>query len=35
LPEKQLFQSIAVMKNDLEKIKAKLGKDISDIKEVN
>jgi len=35
LPEKQLFQSIAVMKNDLEKIKAKLGKDISDVKEVN
>jgi hypothetical protein len=35
LPEKQLFQSIAVMKNDLEKIKAKLGKDISDINEIN
>jgi transcriptional regulator with XRE-family HTH domain len=35
LPEKQIFQSIAVMKNDLERIKAKLGKDISDIKEIN
>ena len=35
LPEKQLFQSIAVMKNDLERIKAKLGKDISDVKEIN
>lgn len=33
LPEKQLFQSIAIMKNDLERIKAKLGKDISDISE--
>ena len=35
LPEKQLIQSIAVMKNDLERIKAKLGKDIIDIKEIN
>jgi transcriptional regulator with XRE-family HTH domain len=35
LPEKQIFQSIAVMKNDLEKIKARLGKDISDINEIN
>jgi len=35
LPEKQIFQSIAVMKNDLERIKAKLGKDISDINEIN
>jgi len=35
LPEKQIFQSIAVMKNDLERIKAKLGKDISDIREIN
>ena len=35
IPEKQIFQSIAVMKNDLERIKAKLGKDISDIKEIN
>jgi transcriptional regulator with XRE-family HTH domain len=34
LPEKQIYQSIAVMKNDLERIKAKLGKDISDIREV-
>ncbi len=35
LPEKQIIQSIAVMKNDLEKIKTRLGRDISDIKEVN
>ncbi|MFZ0280110.1 MAG: LexA family transcriptional regulator [Bacteroidales bacterium] len=35
MPEKQIFQSIAVMKHDLERIKAKLGKDISDINEVN
>ena len=35
ISEKQLFQSIAVMKNDLERIKAKLGKDISDINEEN
>ena len=35
LPEKQIFQSIAVMKNDLERIKARLGKDISDITEIN
>ncbi len=35
MPEKQLFQSIAVMKNDLERIKAKLGKDISDVKEIS
>jgi transcriptional regulator with XRE-family HTH domain len=35
LPEKQIFQSISAMKNDLERIKAKLGKDISDIKEIN
>lgn len=35
LPEKQLMQSIAVMKNDLERIKAKLGKDIADVKEIN
>ncbi len=34
LPEKQIFQSIAVMKNDLERIKAKLGKDISDVSEI-
>jgi phage repressor protein C with HTH and peptisase S24 domain len=35
LPEKQIFQSIAIMKNDLERIKAKLGRDISDIDESN
>jgi len=35
LPEKQIFQSIAIMKNDLERIKAKLGKDISDANEIN
>lgn len=34
LPEKQIIQSIASMKNDLEKIKAKLGRDISDISEI-
>jgi transcriptional regulator with XRE-family HTH domain len=34
LPEKQIFQSIAVLKNDLERIKARLGKDISDISEI-
>lgn len=33
LPEKQLIQSIAILKNDLERIKAKLGTDISDISE--
>lgn len=35
LPEKQLIQAVAAMKNDLERIKAKIGKDISDVKEVN
>ena len=35
LPEKQIFQSIAQMKNDLCRIKAKLGKDISDVSEIN
>jgi len=35
LPEKQIFQSIAIMKNDLERIKAKLGTDISDVNEIN
>jgi len=35
LPEKQIFQSIALMKNDLERIKAKLGSDISDVNEIN
>jgi transcriptional regulator with XRE-family HTH domain len=34
MPEKQIFQSIAAMKNDLERIKAKLGKDISDVNEI-
>jgi transcriptional regulator with XRE-family HTH domain len=34
LPEKQIFQSIAMMKNDLERIKTRLGKDISDIAEL-
>ena len=35
LPEKQIFQSIAMMKTDLERIKAKLGTDISDVNEIN
>jgi len=35
LPEKQIFHSIAIMKNDLERIKAKLGTDISDVNEIN
>jgi Predicted transcriptional regulator len=35
LPEKQLIQAVAAMKNDLERIKAKIGSDISDIKESN
>lgn len=34
LPEKQLIQSMAIMKNDLERIKAKIGRDITDIKEI-
>jgi transcriptional regulator with XRE-family HTH domain len=34
LPEKQIYQSIAVMKHDLERIKAKLGSDITEINEV-
>jgi transcriptional regulator with XRE-family HTH domain len=33
LPERQIYQAVAGMKHDLERIKAKLGKDISDIKE--
>jgi len=33
IPEKQLIQTVAGMKRDLERIKAKLGKDISDIDE--
>lgn len=35
LPEKQLMQAVATIKNDLERIKAKIGRDISDINEVN
>jgi len=35
LPEKQLIQAVASMKNDLERLKAKIGRDISDVKEVN
>ena len=35
MPEKQLIQAVATMKNDLERIKAKIGTDISDINEVN
>jgi hypothetical protein len=33
LPEKQLIKAVAGMKHDLERIKAKMGKDISDIDE--
>jgi len=35
IPEKQIIQSITLMKNDLERIKAKLGSDISDVKEIS
>jgi transcriptional regulator with XRE-family HTH domain len=35
LPEKQLIQAVATMKNDLERIKARIGKDIADVKEEN
>lgn len=35
MPEKQIFQSIAIMKNDLQRIKAKLGTDISDVSEAD
>jgi transcriptional regulator with XRE-family HTH domain len=35
LPEKQIIQSIAEMKNDLQRIKAKLGSDISDATELS
>ena len=35
LPEKQLIQAVASMKNDLQRIKARLGSDISDASEVN
>jgi transcriptional regulator with XRE-family HTH domain len=34
LPEKQLIQAVATLKNDLERIKAKIGSDISDVDEV-
>jgi transcriptional regulator with XRE-family HTH domain len=33
IPEKQLFKTVAVMKHDLERLKSKLGRDISDISE--
>ncbi len=33
LPEQQLYKAVASMKNDLERIKARIGKDISDVKE--
>ena len=35
LPEKQLIQAVATMKYDLERLKAKIGRDISDITEAN
>jgi transcriptional regulator with XRE-family HTH domain len=35
LPEKQLMQAVTAMKNDLERIKAKIGSDITDISEVS
>jgi len=35
IPEKQLIQAVATMKSDLERIKAKIGTDISDVNEVN
>jgi len=35
LPEKQLIRAVASMKNDLEKIKARIGKDIRDVREEN
>jgi len=34
LPEKQLIQTVALMKNDLERIKAKIGKEITNVDEV-
>jgi phage repressor protein C with HTH and peptisase S24 domain len=34
IPEKQLMQTVAGMKHDLERLKAKLGTDITDISEV-
>ena len=35
LPEKQLIQTVASMKNDLERIKAKIGREITDVDEVS
>jgi transcriptional regulator with XRE-family HTH domain len=35
MPEKQLMQAVAGMKHDLERIKQKLGRDISDVREEN
>lgn len=34
LPEKQIFKAVAEMKNDLQRLKAKIGIDITDIKEL-
>ncbi len=34
IPEKQLIQTVATMKTDLERIKARIGTDISDVNEV-
>ena len=33
MPEKQIFRTVAGMKHDLERIKARLGRDIADVKE--
>jgi len=35
IPEKQLIQTVAGMKHDLERLKAKLGRDITDVAEEN
>jgi transcriptional regulator with XRE-family HTH domain len=35
IPEKQLFRTVAGMKHDLERLKAKMGRDITDISEEN
>src|SRR5512136_3068589 len=35
MPEKQLIQTVASMKNDLERIKAKIGKEITDVDQEN
>ena len=34
LPDKQIFKAVAEMKNDLQRLKAKIGIDITDIKEI-